>query len=116
MRNEHDRHDSQRPGAGIAQLASDERSAREPCSEIVEHEALGYSAWGTPEGEFLARQMDRLAQLIRWTGASTPEDHEDRMEVWDAEIRDRYWDMGFHEGLVAGRRECRCGTCFKDRD
>ena len=29
-----------------------------------------------------------------------PEDHEDRMEVWDAEIRDRYWDMGFHEGLV----------------
>ena len=21
------------------------------------------------------------------------------MEVWDAEIRDRYWDMGFHEGL-----------------
>src|SRR5271157_308830 len=84
--------------------------------EIVEHEAEGYRAWRTPEGEFLARQMDRLAQLIRWTGATTPEDHEDRMEVWDAEIRDRYWDMGFHEGLVAGRRECRCGTCFKDRD
>ena len=62
--------------------------------EIVEHEALGYRAWGTPEGDFLARQMERLAQLIRWTGASTPEDHEDRMEVWDAEIRDRYgtWD------------------------
>ena len=68
--------------------------------EIVEHEALGYRAWGTPEGDFLARQMERVAQLIRWTGASTPEDHEDRMEVWDAEIRDRYWDMGFHEGLT----------------
>ncbi len=49
--------------------------------EIVEHEALGYRAWGTPEGDFLARQMERLGQLIRWTGASTPEDHEDRMEV-----------------------------------
>ena len=84
--------------------------------EVVEHEAEDYRAWRTPEGEFLARQMDRLAQLIRWTGASTPEDHEDRMEVWDAEIRDRYWDMGFHEGLEAGRRECRCGTCFMDRD
>ena len=84
--------------------------------EIVDHEALGYRAWGTPEGDFLARQMERLAQLIRWTGASTPEDHEDRMEVWDAEIRDRYWDMGFHEGLVAGRRECRCGQCSLDRD
>jgi hypothetical protein len=84
--------------------------------EIVEHEASVYRAWGNEMGDFLARQMDRLAQLIRWTGATMPEDHEDRMEVWDAEIRDRYWDMGFHEGLVAGRRECRCGTCFMDRD
>ena len=42
--------------------------------EIVEHEALGYRAWGTPAGDFLARQTERLAQLIRWTGASTPED------------------------------------------
>ena len=55
--------------------------------EIVEHEAEGYRTWGTPEGEFLARQMDRLAQLIRWTGASIPEDHDARMEVWDEEIR-----------------------------
>ena len=84
--------------------------------EIVEHEAEGYRAWGTPEGEFLARQMDRLAQLIRWTGASAPEDHDSLMEVWDDEIRDRYWDIGYHVGLEAGRRECRCGVCFKDRD
>ena len=87
-----------------------------PWSRLSSMRHSGYRAWGTPEGDFLARQMERLAQLIRWTGASMPEDHEDRMEVWDAEIRDRYWDMGFHEGLVAGRRECRCGTCFKDRD
>ena len=83
---------------------------------VAEHEALGYRAWGTPEGDFLARQMDRLAQLISWTQARTPEDHEDRMEVWDAEIGDRYWDIGYHVGLEAGRRECRCGVCFMDRD
>ena len=80
--------------------------------EIVEHEAMGYRAWGTPEGNFLARQMDRLAQLIRWTGAATPEDHETRMEVWDDEIRERFFDRGYREGHEAGRREAsRC-----DRD
>ena len=26
-----------------------------------------------PEGDFLARQMERLSQLIRWTGATSPE-------------------------------------------
>ncbi len=85
-------------------------------AELIEQEALGYRAWRTDVGDFLARQMERLSQLIRWTGATTPEQHEERMEVWDAEIRDRYWDMGYHEGLEAGRRECRCGTCFMDRD
>ncbi len=75
--------------------------------EIVEHEAMSYRAWGTPEGDFLARQMDRLAQLIRWTGASKPEDHEERMEVWDDEMRERWFDRGYSEGRKAGRREAR---------
>ena len=44
--------------------------------ETVEHEAMAYRAWGTPEGDFLARQMDRLAQFIRWTGTTTPDEHE----------------------------------------
>jgi hypothetical protein len=78
--------------------------------EVVEHEALGYRAWRTAEGVFLARQMDRLAQLIRWTGARTPEDHEDRMELYDRDLRDRYFEQGFAEGLEQGRREaCPCG-------
>ena len=84
--------------------------------EIVEHEALGYKAWRMPEGDFLARQMERLAQLIRWTGARTPEDHEDRMETYDRELRDRLYDQGYHDGLEAGRRECRCGQSALDRD
>ena len=49
--------------------------------EIVEHEALAYRAWQSPEGDFLAGQMDRLAQLIRLTGAATPREHLDRIEV-----------------------------------
>ena len=72
--------------------------------EIVEHEALGYRAWGTPEGDFLARQMDRLSQLIRWTEASNPDDFDDRMELYDRELRDRHYDQGYHDGLEEGRR------------
>jgi hypothetical protein len=75
--------------------------------EIVEHEALGYQAWGSPEGDFLARQMERLAQLIRWTGANTPDEHEARMEVWDEEIREQHFDRGYSEGYQAGRRSAR---------
>ena len=74
-------------------------------AEVVDHEAMSYRAWGTPTGEFLSRYMERLAQLIRWTGATTPEEHEARMEVWDDEVREQWYDRGYHEGLEAGRRE-----------
>ena len=74
-------------------------------TEVVDHAAIAYRAWGTPAGEFLARQMERLAQLIRWTGATTPEEHETRMEVWDEEVREQWYDRGYHDGQEAGRRD-----------
>jgi hypothetical protein len=78
--------------------------------EVVEHEAMGYRAWGAPVGNFLADQLGRVAQLIRWTGARTPADHEDRMETYETELRARDYDRGYHDGLEAGRREtCPCG-------
>jgi hypothetical protein len=73
--------------------------------EVVEHEAMGYKAWGSPAGKFLSDQLGRVAQLLRWTGARTPEEHEERMEVYDRELRDRYYDQGYHDGLEAGLRE-----------
>lgn len=77
--------------------------------EIVEHEAMGYKAWGTAVGSFLADQLGRIAQLIRWTGARTPEDHDERMEIYDRELRDRHYEQGYQDGLEAGRREvCPC--------
>ena len=75
--------------------------------ETVEHEAMAYRAWGTPEGDFLARQMERLAQLIRWTGATTPDEHDARMEVWDEDIREKSFDRGYSDGHEAGRRSAR---------
>lgn len=67
--------------------------------ETVEHEALSYRAWNTPIGDFLASQMERLAQLIRWTGATTPAEHEARMEVWDETIREEWFERGMAEAL-----------------
>ena len=80
-------------------------ASRLTLAEVVDHEAMAYRAWGTPAGDFLARQMERLAQLVRWTGATTPEEHEARMEVWDEEVREQWFDRGYHEGQEAGRRE-----------
>ena len=72
---------------------------------MVEHEALSYRAWGTPAGDFLAERLERVAQLVRLTGASTPAEHNDRMAVWDDDIRQREFDRGYSEGIEAARRE-----------
>ncbi len=74
-------------------------------AEVIDHESMAYRAWGTPAGDFLARQMERLAQLVRWTGASTPEDHDARMEVWDDELREQWYERGYQDGVDAGRQD-----------
>ena len=91
-------------------IDDDDRPDAEPHGQFsfveqIDQEALGYRSWKTPVGDFLARQMERLAQLVRWTGATSPEEHEDRMAVWDDEIRSQWFDRGFEEG----RSHCRCG-------
>jgi hypothetical protein len=73
-------------------------------AETVDPEALAYRAWGTPEGDFLSRQMERLAQLIRLTEAETPGDFEDRLEVYECDLRAREYDRGFEDG--AARSYC----------
>ena len=74
-------------------------------AEIVDHEAMSYRAWHTPEGDFLADQLERVSQLIAWTKATTPQEYVDRLEVWDEEIRVREFDRGYSEGVEAARHE-----------
>jgi hypothetical protein len=69
-------------------------------AELVDHEALAYRAWGTLEGDFLARQMERLAQLIRFTQAQTPGEFEDRLEACEFDLRAREYDRGFEDGTA----------------
>jgi hypothetical protein len=50
--------------------------ASEPATlaELVDREAMAYREQGTAEGDFLAGQLERLAQLVRLTGAKTPQE------------------------------------------
>lgn len=66
--------------------------------EVIDHEALGYRAWGTPAGDFLAQQMERLAQLIRWTRATTPAEYTDRIDVAEAALREHWYELGKAHG------------------
>jgi hypothetical protein len=74
-------------------------------AHFVDDEARSYRAWHTPEGDFLAEHLERLGQLIQWTGATTPAEHTDRMDYWDVEIRTKEFDRGYSEGVAATRRE-----------
>jgi hypothetical protein len=74
-------------------------------ADIVADEARAYRDRADSIGSFIADHLDRLAQLVRWTHATTPEDHDDRMEVWDTEISARTYDRGYEDGLDAARRE-----------
>jgi hypothetical protein len=78
--------------------------------ELVEHEARGYRAWGTSEGDFLGRQLERLAQLVRFTGATTPEEFDERLEVLEADAREHRYQLGYGDGLEDGRQEF--GRCW----
>jgi hypothetical protein len=73
-------------------------------AELIDQEALGYRAWGTAVGDFLARCLEDQAQLVRWTEATTPEDLEARLEVWNQDIRNQWYSLGFEDGKAA----CPC--------
>lgn len=84
----------------LAQLDTHVQINGAPASlaEYIDDEARSYRAQGTPEGDFLAAQLERVAQLVRWTGATTPEEHEARMEIWEDKIREDHYERGVRDG------------------
>ena len=75
--------------------------------EAIEHEARALRSIGDEVHHLMADELDRLAQLVRWTGATTAVEHRDRLlaldENRDADLAAREW----HEGYRAGRRDGR---------
>lgn len=89
------------PGTALAADNGAPRTLR----EVIDDEGRAYRAWRTPAGDLLADTLDRLSQLLAWTGAANPRDHADRMDSWDAEIQARHYDRGYADGYEAARRE-----------
>ena len=83
-------------------------------AELIDDEARAYRDRGDSIGRFIADHLDRLAQLVRWTGATTPDQHEERMEIYDDELRAKHYDRGYEDGLEAARNEY--GLSLNDRD
>jgi hypothetical protein len=81
--------------------------------DIVRREANVFRAWGTVEGNFLAGEMERIARLLEWTGATTPQDHVERIAVWDEALQQSWFQDGYSAGLIAShqravRQACCC--------
>ena len=82
-------------------------------AEMIDDEARAYRERADSIGRFIADHLGRLAQLIRWSGAQSPDQHEERMEIWEDEIRAKWFDRGYDAGLEAARNEY--GPSLNDR-
>jgi hypothetical protein len=71
----------------------------------VEVEVHRLRRCGGPFAGFIAGHLERLAQMVAWTSATTPQEHEERIEIADDESRARWFDRGYTEGIEAARRE-----------
>jgi hypothetical protein len=56
--------------------------------EQIRHQASICRLQETPVGDFLYRHLEELASLVRWTGAGTPDEYEDRLTAWHASLGD----------------------------
>jgi hypothetical protein len=75
----------------------------------IECHAGTYRAMDTPRDRWLAMKLAELAQLVRWTGAGTPEDHDDRIEACEREMRERLYNQGLMDGRGVADPQAR--TC-----
>jgi hypothetical protein len=66
---------------------------------FVESRSAALRKEGAPEALFLAAQLDRVAQLLAFTGANTPEEYDARTELNEHWVAEKH----FGEGYSAGR-------------
>jgi hypothetical protein len=64
----------------------------------VEAEIQRLRALGGPCARFVADQLERTAQLLRFTGAETAEDFAARVECNEEWVREEQFERGYQEG------------------
>jgi hypothetical protein len=67
-------------------------------ADQVAAEAARLRRIGSPLAVFIADQLDRLAQLVAFTGARTSQDFADRLEAHESALLAAEYDRGFSDG------------------
>ena len=67
-------------------------------ADRVAAEADRFRRSGSPLAGFLADQLERLAQVIAFTGAQSPQDFVDRLDVHERDLLASEYDRGFADG------------------
>jgi flagellar biosynthesis/type III secretory pathway protein FliH len=61
-------------------------------------------ALGHPAARFCAAQLDRAAQLLAFTGASSEEEFDERIAANEASVAEEHFARGYAEGRAAALR------------
>ena len=64
-------------------------------------------ALGTDAARFAAAQLDRAAQLVSFTGATSEEEFDDRIAANEASVAEQHYLHGFQEGRLRGIDEAK---------
>jgi hypothetical protein len=75
-------------------------------ADQVAAEAARLRRIGSPLAVFIADQLDRLAQLVAFTGARTSQDFADRIEAHECALLAAEYDRGFNDGRSRSAGYC----------
>jgi hypothetical protein len=64
----------------------------------VKAEAIRLRERGGSHAAFVADQLERVAQLIVFTGAETPEQYDDRVFANEEAVAEQHFERGYQEG------------------
>ena len=76
---------------------------------FVVAESQRLRALGTDAARFAAAQLDRSAQLLVFTGASSEEEFDERVAANEATVAEEHYARGWHEGRAQLSREMTRG-------
>ena len=64
-------------------------------------------ALGSPAARFAAAQLERSAVLLKFTGANSEEEFDDRIAANEASVAEQHYLHGFQEGRLRGIDEAK---------
>ena len=64
----------------------------------VKAEAIRLRARRGAHAAFVAEQLERIAQVIVFTGAETPEQYADRVFANEQAVQEQHFERGYQEG------------------